>query len=66
MKKHFKRICTIGLASALIVGTLAGCGGQKNTSGSGSGNQASGETISFKLASMNGEVHSSGNAWRFI
>lgn len=66
MKKHFKRICTIGLASALIVGTLAGCGGQKNTSGSGSGNQASGETISIKLASMNGEDHASGNAWRYI
>lgn len=66
MNTTFKRLCTLGLASALVLGTLAGCGGSSSSGSSASGGDASGGSISIKLASMNGEEHASARAWKYI
>lgn len=66
MKASMKRFCALGLSTALLMSALAGCGGGSAKTDNGSDSAASGDTIKIKLASMNGEDHASGNAWRYI
>lgn len=41
--RKFKRLCAIGMAAALMAGSLAGCGGSKTPAASGSGSNAGSE-----------------------
>lgn len=70
MKSKFQKLCAIGIASAMLLAALTGCGGGSSSAETqqDASNEAqnSGASIKLKLASMNGEEHASANAWRYI